>query len=413
MGKLISLIFILVFGWGSLGWADAGAAQATVTQQGIIALRAKQSTCVSAAAVTESCVQKANMAMYACLANFSPHVNNAVMLATALSAMSGTMSTSDACSKSKETMKKINAALALYNSACVGAKLLCQSSCGKALTAATNAASGATTGSAVEVTACSTNVPLITKVQTNCEGYGMNLAAAGAAAMAIYSQSNAAKQCEKDTTNVVCAPGDTRPACAQVSGGGQLDCSLAENAQKPECICQRFPNQAGCPGGGSGGGTGGVGSLQGNSAGAGSGSGFGDLSIEGGFDSTIPDVRGANGTGGGSGAGGGSGGGSGADGGAAAAKPTEAAKRMNTNILGGSDGGGGGGGRRGSASSDDSFRSSSLGAFLPGGAKDPNRGVASGGAAAAGISGAGGKSNWQKVNERYIDNRSGFLGDGP
>jgi hypothetical protein len=35
------------------------------------------------------------------------------------------------------------------------------------------------------------------------------------------------------------------------------------------------------------------------------------------------------------------------------------------------------------------------------------------GAAAAGISGAGGKSNWQKVNERYIDKRSEFLGDAP
>lgn len=404
MGKLISLIFILVFGWGSLGWADAGAAQLSQAQVATHKLRSASVTCP----VVATCGSRVDLATKACLSSLSPHISTAAAVAGGLLTLSSTMSTSDACKEKSKTLDRVNQLLALYNTACGAAIFACKTACTKAGTDATPIA-----GITPPVTCGATFSGDVANAMKACEGFNWNLAAGGAAIFAIIQQSNAAKQCEKDTTNVVCAPGDTRPACAQVRGGGQLDCSLAENAQKPECICQRFPNQAGCPGGGAGGGTGGVGSLQGNSAGAAAGSGFGDLNIEGGFESTVPDVRGANGTGGGGGGGNGSGGGSGADGGTAAAKPTEAAKRMNTNILGGSDGGGGGGGgRRGSSSSDDSFRSSSLGAFLPGGAKDPSRGVASG-AAAAGISGAGGKSNWQKVNDRYIDNRSGFLGDGP
>lgn len=395
MGKLISLIFILVFGWGS----GSDAAQLSQAQIATRRLKSFGQTCP----VLATCGSRIDLATKACLSSLSPHISTAAAVAGGLLTLSSTMSTSDACKEKGKTLDKVNQLLALYNTACGAAILACKSACTKAAADVTPFTLCSTCGTTFSAD--------ITNAMKVCEGFNLNLAAGGAAIFAIIQQSNVAKQCEKDTT-VVCAPGDTRPACAQVNAA-QLDCSLAANAQKPECICQRSPNQAGCPGGGLGGGTGGVGSLQSNSSASAAGSGLGNLDIEGGFESKAPDVRGANGTGSGGGSNG-SDSGSGADGGAAATKPTEAAKRMNTNILGGSDGGGGGGGgRRGSASSDDSFRSSSLGAFLPGGAKDPNRGVASGGAAAAGISGAGGKSNWQKVNERYIDNRSEFLGDGP
>lgn len=401
MGKLISLIFILVFGWGQAETFALGAAsaqdlgQSTALSTGTILKGA--STCPTAI----TCGSRLDLAAKMCLSQLSPHVATASAVAGGLLTLSSTMSTSDACKEKSKVLDRVNQLLALYNTACGAAMMACKSAC-----SAASAEAAKPTGDCVAYSA-----PIGNAIKV-CGSFNWNLAAGGAAILAIIQQSNAAKQCEKDTTSVVCAPGDTRPACAVVRGGTQLDCSLAENTQKPECICQRFPNQAGCPGGAGVAGGGDNGSMQRNSVDASATAGFGNLDVQGGFESSAPDVRGANGTGGG-GSASGTGGGFGTDGAQAAAKPIDATKRMNTNILGGTDGGGGGGGgRRSSSSGEDSFRSSSLSAFLPGGAKDPNRGVAGAGAAAAGISGAGGKSNWQKVNERYNDNRSGFLGDG-
>lgn len=102
-----------------------------------------------------------------------------------------------------------------------------------------------------------------------------------------------------------------------------------------------------------------------------------------------------------------SGGGSGLDGGSAdpggaggAGAAGAAGSKTNPNILGGVSGGGsGGGGFNGGAAE-------KLQAYLPGAAKDPN---AAGTAANSQVTAPGGKSNWEKVRDRYIDDRSTLL----
>ncbi|MFZ4402961.1 MAG: hypothetical protein ACOYOK_02565 [Pseudobdellovibrionaceae bacterium] len=82
------------------------------------------------------------------------------------------------------------------------------------------------------------------------------------------------------------------------------------------------------------------------------------------------------------------------------------AKGLNANILSGA-GGGGGGGWGGGGSGD--YKDSQYRAYLPGGEKDPARSVASDNAPTQ-VSGQGGKSNWEKVSDRYRENKTSLLG---
>ncbi|MFN7453752.1 MAG: hypothetical protein ACK5RO_03740, partial [Pseudobdellovibrionaceae bacterium] len=87
-----------------------------------------------------------------------------------------------------------------------------------------------------------------------------------------------------------------------------------------------------------------------------------------------------------------------------------------TAIMGGLDGGGGGGGGGGAGGggfggSGNDPSSSAYKAFMPGGAKDPSRSVAAQGAGSNEVTLGGGKSNFQKVRERYSENYSGLLGE--
>lgn len=104
--------------------------------------------------------------------------------------------------------------------------------------------------------------------------------------------------------------------------------------------------------------------------------------------------------GGGGGAGGGGGGnGAGQDG-------TNAAKRLNTNILGGGFGGGGGGGSGGGGPGYGEM-DSKLKDYMPGEKNDPNRTLAS--QLAKEVTPQAGRSNWEKVRLRYRDNYSSLL----
>jgi hypothetical protein len=111
------------------------------------------------------------------------------------------------------------------------------------------------------------------------------------------------------------------------------------------------------------------------------------------------------GGGGGGGAGlGGVGGGSGS--GRDPADDKTGQKALNANILGGGGGGGGGGGwgaRGGGSDSSKGYRS-----YLPGGDKDPNK-MAGQQSWTKEVTGQGGKSNWEKVKDRYRDNKSTLL----
>ena len=106
--------------------------------------------------------------------------------------------------------------------------------------------------------------------------------------------------------------------------------------------------------------------------------------------------------------GGGGGGGVGASGGSGKAQDGFAGgggRRYNTNVTGGFGGGGGAGFGSGAGYGEDA----SLGAYKPGGAKDPSRTIAS--QLAKEVTGQGGRSNWEKVKSRYIDNSRKLLGN--
>lgn len=101
-------------------------------------------------------------------------------------------------------------------------------------------------------------------------------------------------------------------------------------------------------------------------------------------------------------------GGSGVGGGASdTSNPTQ--KRLSASIFGG-EGGGAGGGFGGYRGSNDS---NGLRRYVPGGANDPRAAKISGMDAGASkeISGAYGKSLWEKVKERYNDNKSTLKND--
>lgn len=126
------------------------------------------------------------------------------------------------------------------------------------------------------------------------------------------------------------------------------------------------------------------------------------FSIPGGSVASVtPDAGGAGApVNGGSGAAGGGGGSGGAQDGVANGR------KLNTNVLGGGFGGGGGGGfgsGPGYGETDPRLK-----AYAPGGAKDPNRTVAS--QVAKEVTAQAGRSNWEKVRSRYVDNASKLMG---
>ena len=78
---------------------------------------------------------------------------------------------------------------------------------------------------------------------------------------------------------------------------------------------------------------------------------------------------------------------------------------MNANILGGEAGGSGGGGGGGWNGGDGD---PALRKYLPGGERDPSS--MAGKAMIKEVTSQGGKSNWEKVRERYRDNKPTLLG---
>ncbi|MEZ0392474.1 MAG: hypothetical protein ACAH59_09675, partial [Pseudobdellovibrionaceae bacterium] len=131
-----------------------------------------------------------------------------------------------------------------------------------------------------------------------------------------------------------------------------------------------------------------------------------DISPTGGAPKPTAGGGSGSGSAGSGGGGGGLGSGNSAAGknGAADGKETKA---LNPNILSGFDGGGGGGGSRGGGGG---RPDSPYGAYMPGGSKDPSRNIASKTFGNGQVTGAGSKSNWEKVRERYVDNKPTLMG---
>jgi hypothetical protein len=234
--------------------------------------------------------------------------------------------------------------------------------------------------------------------------YWQNVASAGVGIMQLANSLKQGEKCKDESSALAAIPD---PAAT---------CTIPANANLPECICLANPRTAGCSNGLTG-----VGELS-----AGSGQVVAGKGIV--TDATIGNLGGSDSTGmtqgelnnsgaGGSGVGAPTGGGSslgsigGGSGGSGAGEKGAGSggKGLNTDILSGAGGGGGGGG--GYKGYGDSSGGKGLRSYLPGGAKDPTRGLAGQGAGSKEVTGQAGKSNWEKVRDRYIDNKSSLIGN--
>ncbi|PIS11856.1 MAG: hypothetical protein COT73_01660 [Bdellovibrio sp. CG10_big_fil_rev_8_21_14_0_10_47_8] len=368
----------------------------------------------------KSCESAAKSAKTFCLASLSPSIQSATAtIGMILGGVQTVVSMTAACSKLGEAMTIAQAALGAYNLACGTAQMSCSSSC-RALDKSIT-----TTITTVEAVPIPPLSPIAATLEAqkaddleqlkayqikakgvgdNCDGYKQNLAAAGLALTGVVTQMLMSKQCKKKT-NVDCTTDPFNVACTNV------DCSKPENIAKTTCICAKAPNTSGCPGyngqassgsvpvGGSGSTTDG---SENSDLAAMPSLGNGGLD---GFGNIKPQSASGSGSGGGASGGGGGGGFSG--GGGADKNATATQKALNPNILSGYEGGGGGGGggRFGGSSGSDS----PYGAYLPGGLKDPKRGLA-GTFGQGQVTGAGSKSNWEKVSDRYRDSKATLLG---
>jgi hypothetical protein len=407
----MKILSILIF---SVSISTSAFAVDAVTTNAILATKMPGGSCLPSYADCDAAVlNAANICNTMNLDKYGVAISSAL----ALSSVSGSVTNS--CAKYDDVMKIANAGLAAYHTACFAAQSACQTSCAKAVGAiqAQNkvfygqytlhnglankpgpdqVAERALATKAMEDSESCVSLDM-SKAQdlvTSCAAIKTNIAFAAAGIVGIIAESDAAKNCKKKTSTTDCKTNSADPKC-------YVDCSMPEHASKAQCICQKTPNAKGCPGAVAY--DAGVGiQTVGNTPESdlkipnpnfdGGGSGFAPTPIGGGSASSGGGLGGSGGdSGGGGGADGFSGGGKGAD-----ASLKTGGKKMSTDILSGFDGGGGGGGgsRGGGRNADSPYN-----AYLPGGSKDPSRGLAAAGSAE--VTAGGSKSNWEKIKERY------------
>lgn len=310
---------------------------------------------------------------------------------------------SNNCGGFGDLMKNMQPPLQNYQGDCNGAKNKCQSTCSQKAEASQKACDSIPPGpkQKQQKEACKQNAQMVKqcnkKTSAACEKYSQQVAAIAAALMNGLLQMMQMQQCQQDQ-GLDCATNPTDPQCLK---DDSVNCSKPEHYSNPQCICQVNPNAAGCPGADSSK----VGEMSGRDPYSSDPSGDPSattpaddaLGLDGNRRKNAGAGPGAGGSGFGGG-GGGSGGGRGADAGAAPAgtKPTSA------DVLAGDYGGGGGGGR-GAMGGGYPEVTDSMGKALKN--ADLRKTAAAGGA----LTGANGRSNWQKVRERYRDNRPSLL----
>lgn len=208
-----------------------------------------------------------------------------------------------------------------------------------------------------------------------------------------------------------CADATTETATAST----EVDCTLEANQSNVVCICKATPWAAGCSEGlDTTASAMAADSLRTTGTGEytpASTASAGDLglSTETSLGAAETSANGSSGISAGGGSGSGLGG-SGGLSGEAEAKSLAQKKSTgyNTNIYSGENAGGGGGNSWGG-----SDNASMLRQYLPGGSKDPNKAVAitAQEKTKREVTSEGGKSNWQKIRERYRDQRSSLIND--
>ncbi|AFX99848.1 hypothetical protein [Bdellovibrio bacteriovorus] len=398
-----------------------------------------------------TCVKTQATASWLCREKTSPELQKTLNNINTVASMITGVAVQDACSNLAKIARLAQAGLTAYTAACSSARAACEASCD---TVKTNLdrikkivdSSGATLGqcqpivptNAAAATACTNYMTALkgkmAMVQQTVEkdsamtgdaeaeiaaqsiamkdkactyAYGNMLVSAGAGIASMISSFKQGQQCdeESDGTGTDVATTATVDKCA--------DATTAAN--DPECICKANPRTPGCSNSYQKANDGTTSRLAsqgaelgtaGNGAGANTLPGIESDPLAGLRDLASTSAGGSDSSGIGAPTGGGSGlsGFGGGSGGGAGAQGEAAKKGLNTDILSGAGGGGGGGGFGGFKGSDPKLRQ-----YLPGGAKDPSQGLAGQQAWKNEVTGQGGKSNWEKIKERYRDNKNTLL----
>ncbi|MBO9665495.1 MAG: hypothetical protein J7501_01605 [Bdellovibrio sp.] len=367
-----------------------------------------------------SCITRQKIAAYACLENLSPIISDAT---TAINTIAAAVTTSvnDACSSFSKAMTIAQAAMTTYTAECGVMKANCGWSCSSAKKGleSLKASLGGTPSCRSqgcdlasytklktetlklieqELTAKVT-ISVAGKNQICTEKYAALLVSGVAGIASIANALKQGKSCDEETS----ASSETTTA---------EKCAIEANAALPECICLANPLLEGCSSitADSGTSTLSATSATGTTATASSGLTSSDLDTSSGSsiasgttassDSSTGTVGGASG---GASLGGMSSGGSSSGGSSDASK---SGRSLNTSVLAGTEGTGSGGGfwGTGSASDKNGYRS-----YLPGGSRDPSKAAGTDSTAIKEVTSQGGKSNWEKVSDRYRDNRNTLI----
>lgn len=392
----------------------------------------------------KSCQKREDMANTMCIEGRNPDIANYISIASVIGA--GANGMMDACSKFGKVMDLTNKALTAYQAQCAAWKGFCSSSCKGAVTdvesikkngnlLTTQIVKAAKVKLAEAVAANdkdritkyekiiketpitrdeylkslekelvkNDHSAVATKLET-CQGYAKEVGIALVGILSAVKSYGEANDCEKKTKETAM----TTPT--------PVDCTVPANKQNNmTCICQDAPRTPGCdtnlentaavknadalraasgteynPNASNAAGT----SMD---LGAEENGGLGGMANTGDGGGSLP--------GGPTGGSAGIDGGGGLNGGGPEANQ-KAGSRLNANILSGESGGGGGGGwGSGGGGMDRGLRQ-----FLPGGQRDPAASGLAGAAASKQVTSQGGKSNWEKVRERYRDNKPSLLG---
>ncbi len=364
------------------------------------------------------CMQRNQTAGRNCLEQCSTNIKGMVSAAQILMAGMNSLSITDSCSKMGDLMNLAQGGMTAFSVACGAEKLLCDTSCGAAAAAlktlikslpAVVPPPGAPFECASQL--ATSKEPLVKVVsleltpeptsvagkQAECSEYVVTLGAAAAGIVSMVQKAKQANACEKATNGT------------QASLTGAADsCSTPAGKDTPQCICKANPRSPGCElstnlsgDGSSGFGHTGDGKTP---AGLSSGSGLGadsGLSNSGSIGGGGPSGA-APPVGGGGGSAGLGSGNSGSNDGRGA---NDTITKTNTSIYGG-EGGGGGGGAFGSRGGGGAQKTA---AYNPAFAQkiSADREIAS---LRNQVSSQGGKSNWEKVKDRYTQEKTNLLG---
>ena len=381
----------------------------------------------------DSCVKFRNKTVELCDDKYSTTLNGIIDLAQKYGGViSAAVSAFDSCSQISQAMKEINSGLQLYQATCGASKSACDISCGRtvdAISSVRNAKVDCSSVSESEQTQCNQSIAKLNAIKsqlenemngseqpsavarkTKCAGYAVQLAGAGQQALEGMKTMAGSNNCAEKTS---ASADNSEGYCRSHGEAPQCNCSLSTNAATSRCICQKDPRNPACASGLDAAGSqssdkmqlGDLSNLANTKSDFGSGL---DLNSDEQKAFTVPPSTGDAGDQGKAvGAGvSGSGSGSGNQLGAGPSTPQSLASKA-MSAIGGFLGGGGGASRLPSSEVDGK---NPLRQYLPGQDKDPLKKI-SGAAYRSEVSGKDGKSNWEKVQQRYMDNTRTLMGN--